>query len=57
MNTKSAVTPRKIQRTVLNLDRLELGASGVQVAIIPSQIIRRDEGLGETEGCEKLHYS
>jgi hypothetical protein len=41
MKTKSAVRPREIQRTVLNLerlldlDRLGLGGSCVEVAIIP----------------------
>jgi hypothetical protein len=34
MKTKSAVRPREIQRAVLNLERLELGASSVEVAII-----------------------
>jgi len=34
MNTKSAVRPREIQRTVLNLERPELGVSRVEDAII-----------------------
>ena len=35
MKTKSAVRPREIQRTVLDLERLGLGGSCVEVAIIP----------------------
>jgi hypothetical protein len=31
MKTKSAVRPREIQTTVLNLERAELGASSVEV--------------------------
>ena len=34
MKTKSAVRPREIQMTVLNLERAELGASSVEVGII-----------------------
>ena len=34
MKTKSVVIPRKIQRTVLNLRRLTLGAGRVKDAII-----------------------
>ena len=34
MKTKSAVRPREIQITVLDLERAELGASSVEVGII-----------------------
>jgi hypothetical protein len=34
MNTKSAVTPRDIQITVLYLERVALGAGSVEVGII-----------------------
>jgi hypothetical protein len=34
MKTKSAVRPREIQRTVLDLERTELGAGRVEVGMI-----------------------
>ena len=34
MKTKSTVSPREIQRTVLDLERVELGASSVEVGNI-----------------------
>jgi hypothetical protein len=40
MKTKSAVKPRNIQRTVLNLEPVELGATCATVAIF---LLRKDE--------------
>ena len=44
MKTKSAVSPRKTQSTVLNLERLLAGAASVEAAIFPPQMVRRSEG-------------
>ncbi|MGA9304068.1 MAG: hypothetical protein WBW31_01565 [Candidatus Sulfotelmatobacter sp.] len=51
MKTKSVVTPRKIQRTVLNLKRLALGVRRLKDAIIHLSVrrdeVRHDGGLGD----------
>ena len=55
MKTKSAVRPREIQSTVLNLKRLAPGVkSRVKVANI--RLLNGTDVVAEGYGCEKLHY-
>jgi hypothetical protein len=54
MKTKSVVRPSEIQRTALNLERPELGASRVEDAMICLLGDRRNEGRDRRERYEKV---
>jgi hypothetical protein len=54
MKTKSTVRPSEIQSTVLNLERTELGAGSVEVAMI--FLLDAAGGIWCTGGVQRVWY-